>query len=64
MKKVEIARELGVSKSYLSMMLSGKRRIPEHLSDRLCELCEQIQPQIQPSKQRVVGSNPSRDAIS
>ncbi|MDD5510304.1 MAG: helix-turn-helix transcriptional regulator [Dehalococcoidales bacterium] len=34
----ELAKELGISKSYLSMMLSGKRKIPEYLEDKICEL--------------------------
>ncbi|MFC2034027.1 helix-turn-helix domain-containing protein [Chloroflexota bacterium] len=62
MKQKEIARKLGISKSYLSMIISGKREIPEHLEGQISELCEQKQLQSVPSKQRVVGSNPSRDA--
>ena len=34
----DIAKELGISKSYLSMMLSGQRTIPEHLKQPLSEL--------------------------
>ena len=64
MKQVELAQQLGVSKSYLSMMLSGQRRIPEHLEKPLSELVHKNQLQKVPSKQRVVGSNPSRDASS
>jgi transcriptional regulator with XRE-family HTH domain len=59
----EIAKELGISKSYLSMMLSGQRRIPERLEKPLSELVHKNQLQEVPSKQRVVGSNPSRDAF-
>ena len=43
------------------MMLSGQRRIPEHLEKPLSELVHKNQLQDVPSKQRVVGSNPSRD---
>jgi hypothetical protein len=59
----EIAKELGISKSYLSMILSGQRRIPEHMEKPLSELVHKNQLQTLPSKQRVVGSNPSRDAF-
>ncbi len=62
MKQVELAQRLGISKSYLSMILSGQRTIPEHLEIPFSELCEQNQLRKVPSKQRVVGSNPSRDA--
>jgi transcriptional regulator with XRE-family HTH domain len=31
MKQVELAKKLGISKSYLSMILSGKRKAPEKL---------------------------------
>ena len=31
MNNSELARELGISKSYLSMILNGQRRCPEHL---------------------------------
>ncbi len=62
MNKAEIARELGISKSYLSMMLSGQRKIPTHLEKQLSELVHNNQLQGVPSKQRVAGSNPARDA--
>ncbi len=64
MKQIELAQKLGVSKSYLSMMLSGQRRIPEHLEKPLCELVHKNQLQEVPSKQRVEGSNPSRDSTN
>jgi transcriptional regulator with XRE-family HTH domain len=38
MKKVEIARELGISKSYLSMILSGKRIPKPELAKKLSSL--------------------------
>ena len=31
MNKTEIAKELGISKSYLSMILNGQRKCPEKL---------------------------------
>jgi transcriptional regulator with XRE-family HTH domain len=58
MKQVELAQRLGISKSYLSMMLSGERRIPKHLARPLSELCEQNQLRKVPSKQVVAGSSP------
>ena len=54
----EIAKQLGISKSYLSMILSGQRRIPENLEKLLSELVHKNQLQIVPSKQVVVGSSP------
>ena len=63
MKQLEIARQLGISKSYLSMILSGQRTIPKNLEKPLSELIHKNQLRGLPSKQRVVGSNPSRDAI-
>ncbi len=62
MKQIELAKQLGISKSYLSMILSGERIIPEHLEIPFSELCEQNQLRKVPSKQRAVGSNPARDA--
>ena len=38
MKQVELAQRLGISKSYLSMILSGKRKAPAHLEKPFCEL--------------------------
>ena len=37
LNQAQIAQKLGISKSYLSMMLSGKRPIPDHLKSELCE---------------------------
>jgi len=54
----EIAKELGISKSYLSMMLSGQRKIPEHLEKPLNELVHKNQVREVPSKQAVAGSSP------
>ncbi len=58
MKQTELAQRLGISKSYLSMILSGQRTIPEHLEIPFSELCEQNQLRKVPSKQVVAGSNP------
>ena len=55
LNQTQIAQRLGISKSYLSMMLSGQRQIPDHLRSELCEL---NQLQIKPSKQAVAGSSP------
>ena len=38
MKQVELARRLGISKSYLSMILSGQRQCPPELADKLSSL--------------------------
>jgi len=35
MKQCEIAKELGISKSYLSMILSGQRKIKPELAAKL-----------------------------
>jgi len=35
MKQKELANQLGISKSYLSMILSGKRRCPPELEGKL-----------------------------
>ena len=37
-RQKEIAKELGISKSYLSMILSGKRKPNPELVERLCSL--------------------------
>ena len=38
MKQVELAEQLGISKSYLSMILSGKRTPNPELAQRLSSL--------------------------
>ena len=38
MKQVELAQQLGISKSYLSMILSGKRTANSELSRKLSSL--------------------------
>ena len=65
--QVKIAEELGISKSYLSMILLGQRACPANLMERLQAIpgvhkSVNLQSCVEPSKQRVVGSNPSRDA--
>ena len=62
MKQVELAQQLGISKSYLSMMLSGKREIPAHLKKPLSELVHKNPIQIAPSKQGVPRSSRGGDA--
>ena len=67
-----MAKELEISPSYLSMVLSGQRKCPPELNERIKsqiaipEVVNSSQNQLQsvPSKQRVGGSNPSRDACS
>jgi len=67
LNQAKIAKELGISKSYLSMILLGKRKCPANLMERLQAIpgvhkSVNLQSCVEPSKQRVVGSNPSRDA--
>jgi len=38
MKQVELAQRLGVSKSYISMVLSGKKKPSKHIISRLKKL--------------------------
>jgi transcriptional regulator with XRE-family HTH domain len=38
MKQYEMARELGISKSYLSMILSGQRKLNPELTQKLSSL--------------------------
>jgi transcriptional regulator with XRE-family HTH domain len=67
LKQSQLAKELGISKSYLSMILSGHRKCPPELVEKI-----QSTPGVHkivnnplwevPSKQRGVGSNPSKDA--
>jgi hypothetical protein len=68
LNQTKIAKELEISKSYLSMILLGQRKCPEDLLERLQAIPgvhKSVNPQrcIVPSKQLVVGSNPSRDAM-
>ena len=38
MKQIELANRLGISKSYLSMILSGQRQCPQGIANRLSSL--------------------------
>ena len=38
MKQIEMAKKLGISKSYLSMILNGQRQCPTGLADKLSSL--------------------------
>ena len=38
MKQIEIARQLGISKSYLSMILSGQRPCSQELANKISSL--------------------------
>ena len=66
MKKVrqsEIAKELGISKSYLSMILSGQRKCPPELMEKLQStrgIHEIVNSQLWDMSytQEVTGSNP------
>ncbi len=63
LNQAQIAKELGISKSYLSMILSGRRQCPPELTEKL-----QSTPGIHKvvnnqlwmgtGSQKVVGSNP------
>ena len=67
LNQAQISTQLGISKSYLSMILSGQRKCPPELVEKLQSI-----PGIHkivnnplwevPSKQGVVGSSPARDA--
>ena len=69
LKQSQLAKELGISKSYLSMILSGQRKCPPELVGKL-QSTSGVHKLVNnplwevPSKQRVVGSNPSRDATN
>jgi len=69
LRQSQMAKELGISKSYLSMILSGQRTCPPELVSKL-----QSTPGVHkvvnnqawgvPSKRWVAGSNPVRDALN
>jgi len=64
MKQKELAKQLGISPSYLSMILKGRRKPNPSLALSLNSLGLLGTKAIGvSSKQRVVGSNPTRDAI-
>jgi transcriptional regulator with XRE-family HTH domain len=64
----QLAEEFGISKSYLSMILSGQRKPSPELIEKFQSIPE-VHKVVNnhlwkvPSKQRVVGSSPARDAI-
>ena len=72
MKKLHqnlIDKQLGISKSYLSMVLSGQRKATPELAEKLQSIPgvhKVVNNYIQslPSKQHVAGSNPARDATN
>jgi len=63
------AKELGVSPSYLSMILSGQRKCPSELEGKLQTISGvhkvvNISSQFLPSKQAVAGSSPVSRSIA
>ena len=62
-KQSQIAKELGISKSYLSMILSGQRKCPPELIEKLQSIPgihKVVNNQLwtRTGSQKVVGSNP------
>jgi transcriptional regulator with XRE-family HTH domain len=63
LNQVEIAKELGISKSYLSMIFSGQRKCPPDLVEKLQSIpgihkIVNNQLWTRTGSQKVVGSNP------
>ena len=63
LNQAKIAKELGISKSYLSMILNGQRKCPPELIDRLQSISgihKVVNNQLWTTtgSQKVVGSNP------
>jgi transcriptional regulator with XRE-family HTH domain len=63
LKQNQLAEKLGVSKSYLSMIMGGKRPCPPDLAEKLQSIqgvhkVVNFQTCEVPSKQAVAGSNP------
>ncbi len=63
MKQIELAKQLGISKSYLSMILSGQRQCPPELAEKLqstggIHKIVNNQLWMGTGSQKVVGSNP------
>ena len=63
LNQVEIAKELGISKSYLSMIISSKRKCPPELVEKLQSIPgmhKMVNNQLwtRTGSQKVVGSNP------
>ena len=68
LKQSQLAKELGISKSYLSMILGGQRKCPPELESKLQSIPgvhKLVNNQLQevPSKQVVAGSNPVSRSI-
>ena len=60
MKQIELAKELGISKSYLSMILSGQRNPSNELRNKLCSLgMFTNKANLVAHNPKVVGSNPT-----
>ena len=63
LKQSQIAKELGISKSYMSMILSGQRKCPAELIEKLQSIPgihKVVNNQLwtRTGSQKVVGSNP------
>jgi transcriptional regulator with XRE-family HTH domain len=63
LNQAQIAKELGISKSYLSMILSGQRKCPPELIEKLQSIPgvhKVVNNQLwtRTGSQKVVGSNP------
>ena len=68
LNQAQIAKELGISKSYLSMMLSGQRKCPPELEEKLQSIPgvhKVVNNQLWTTtgSQKVVGSNPISSTI-
>ena len=66
LKQSQLAKEVGISKGYLIMILNGQRKASPKLVEKLQSIpgvhkVVKNHPWLVPSKQRAVGSNPSRD---
>jgi transcriptional regulator with XRE-family HTH domain len=61
-KQNEIAKELGISNSYLSMLLSGQRNLTHSLADKLekyrMQLSVKFRHKLSLAKEEVAGPNP------
>jgi transcriptional regulator with XRE-family HTH domain len=68
MKQCEIAKQIGISKSYLSMIISGQRKCPPELMEKLQStsgIHKMVNNQLWTTtgSQKVVGSNPISSTI-
>ena len=61
MKQKQLAERLGISKSYLSMILSGQRQCPTELMEKLQSVHKVHNSQLwnKAHNPKVVGSNPT-----